>query len=313
LSIKLILRDPSKGQAANVAGQTEATQPQPFLKWAGGKRGLLDEIAKRTPFFTGTYIEPFLGAGAVFFTQQALRKKVVSDFNSDLMEVYEVIRDEPEKLINELRKHRNTSEHFYEVRDWDRRASFKRRSRIGRAARFIFLNKTAYNGLYRVNRSGQHNVPFAGQMNPDWVQEETIRNVSAFLNTRDLSGAFTSLLISGDYRDSLSYATPDSWVYLDPPYAENFSDYQSEGFTAQDQVDLRDAVVELTKNKVPFLLSNSDVKQIWDIYQEPKGLFQIEKVNVRRAIGSKVSSRGVISELMINNYKAVGAKLDNLQ
>ena len=280
--------------------------PQPFLKWAGGKRALLPEIRLRTPNFQGKYIEPFLGAGAVLFDQEPHLTKVVSDYNKDLIEVYEVVRDAPEELLETLRGHVNTEEHFYEVRAWDRDPDFyTKHSKVERAARFCLMNRLNYNGLYRVNASGQMNVPYGRHTNPDWVQEDVILSVSEFLNVRDVAGNLRTTVLSGDYRKALEHAQTGDWVYLDPPYADTFTHYQSGGFTPKDQTDLRDEILALTERKIPVLLSNSDVPLIRELYAD-KTKFEIHKVTVRRAIGASNSSRGQVTEVMINNYRAAG-------
>lgn len=304
------IRRRAKGRRATVLNLAEDTtstfiEPQPFLKWAGGKRALLGEIRLRTPNFEGTYIEPFLGAGAVLFDQDRERSKIVSDYNSELIDVYETIRDHPQLLINELRTHVNTEEHYYEVRAWDRTPDFAKRSKIQRAARFIFLNKTNYNGLYRVNAAGQMNVPFGGQSNPDWIQEDVLLSVSDFLNVRDEDDNLRTTLMRGDYRLALKHAKPGDWVYLDPPYAETFTHYQSGGFTTQDQTDLRDEILALTRRGVPVLMSNSDVELIRDLYQD-RSVFEIDTVVVRRAIGATTSSRGNVNEVMVSNFPGLG-------
>lgn len=279
--------------------------PQPFLKWAGGKRALLPEIRARIPEFEGRYIEPFLGAGAVFFDQKPERVKIVSDFNEDLVEVYEVIRDHLPALIAELREHSNTKEHYYSVRAWDREPDYKSRSKIERAARFIFLNKTNYNGLYRVNASGQMNVPFGDQKNPDWLQEDVLNSVSDYLNAVSSDGTPSTKFISGDYRLSLRLSAPGDWIYLDPPYAETFTHYQSGGFSIEDQTELRDQLISITQRGIPVLLSNSDVPVIRELYGDNE-IFTIETVRVRRAIGAAVSSRRLVNEVLISNYSAAG-------
>lgn len=283
--------------------------PQPFLKWAGGKRALLGEIRTRTPEYSGSYIEPFLGAGAVLFDQSPEQRKFVSDYNQNLIEVYEAIRDTPDELLEELRSHENTEEHYYEVRAWDRDESFSARSKISRAARFIFLNKCGYNGLYRVNSRGEMNVPYGSSINPDYINEATIRSVSDFLGKTDLDGNFLTTITYGDYKKTLEAAQAGDWVYLDPPYAPlsptaSFVAYSQDGFTEKDQETLRDQAVELTERGVFVLLSNSNVPHIQSLYSET-GHFEIDTVDVRRAIAASSSSRGNVSEVLVNNYKAV--------
>lgn len=284
--------------------------PQPFLKWAGGKRGLLNEIRLRTPSFSGRYFEPFVGAGAVLFDQDPLREKVVSDTNAHLIEAYEVIRDTPEELISELRKHVNSESHYYTVRAWDRTPDFKLRTPVERAARFIYLNKTTFNGLYRVNAAGQMNVPFGGQTTADWVQEKTVFAVHNFLKMRSKAGNHLTQLSCEDYKASLAKTNPGDWVYLDPPYApvsptSSFTAYSQNGFSAQDQVELRDELIALTQRGVAFLLSNSDVPLIHELYSSAD-IFKIESVTVRRVISARSKGRGQISEVMISNYHSLG-------
>jgi DNA adenine methylase len=279
--------------------------PQPFLKWAGGKRALLAEIRLRTPNYSGKYIEPFLGAGALLFDQAPNVPKVVSDYNRDLVEVYEVIRDDPDALLAALRSHVNNETHYYNVRAWDRAPDWSSRSKVDRAARFIYLNKTNYNGLYRVNASGQMNVPFGGQANPDWIQSDVIASVSDFLNAKAQDGTLLTTILTGDYRLALAHAGAGDWVYLDPPYADTFNHYVSGGFTVEHQTELRDEVLALTAKGVPVLLSNSDVPLIRDLYGD-RDIFHIDRVQVRRAIGATVASRGNVDEVMVNNYRAVG-------
>lgn len=284
----------------------ESVAPQPFLKWAGGKRALLREIKNRTPDYSGTYFEPFLGAGAVLFNQDASRRKCVSDFNEDLIEVYEVVRDQCLELIDALKKHENTRDHYYFVREWDRDEEFRtRRSKVERAARFIYLNKTTYNGLYRVNSKGQMNVPFGNQASANWIQEELLSSVSSFLNVRDAEGQATTRILSGDYKKLTAMARRGDFVYLDPPYAGTFTQYQSGGFSPAQQIELRDEAVRLTEAGVPLLLSNSDVPAIHELYNSSSG-FTVDIVNVRRAIGAKLESRSRVQEVLINNYAAVG-------
>jgi len=274
-------------------------KPSPFLKWAGGKRGLMHEILPLVPEFSGRYIEPFLGAGAVLFAVD-FKSALVNDFNENLIEVYRVIKSQPDELLDELRTHSNTKEHFLKVRAWDRSPTFGERSPVERAARFIYLNKTGFNGLYRVNSKGYFNVPFGGQANPDYIAEENIRAVSAYLK----NVTFTS----GDYRKATKQAKPGDFVYLDPPYdpisiTASFVAYNQSGFGKDDQEELRDEMARLTRLGVNVLLSNSDTAFIRNLYSDTN-LFRIGDVEVRRAISAKASSRGMIGEVLVDNYVA---------
>lgn len=282
---------------------------RPFLKWAGGKRALLPEILPRVPQFNGRYIEPFLGAGAVMFAMASPRPKVINDFNVDLIEVYESIRDFPEELIRHLRQHVNSKEHFLAVRSWDRRDDFIRRDPVERAARFIYLNRTCFNGLYRVNSKGQFNVPFGNYEKPDLVLTKTIHDASEFLNSKDPKGKPLVSIYSGDYRNATSLAKQGDFVYLDPPYdpvsaTAAFVSYQQDGFNREDQAELRDEILRLTSLKVPVLLSNSDTPFIRDLFAD-SSVFEIESVKVSRTIGASVASRRKAGEVLVNNSKGI--------
>jgi DNA adenine methylase len=282
---------------------------RPFLKWAGGKRALLHEIIPRIPAFKGRYIEPFLGAGAVMFALPAKTPKIVNDFNEDLVEVYEVIRDFRAELLRELKRHQNTKDHFLEVRNWDRQDDFIRRTPVERAARFIFLNRTCFNGLYRVNSRGQFNVPFGNYKKPDLVMTKSIGDASDFLNHKQANGSFTTSIGSGDYRRATSLAKKGDFVYLDPPYdpvnaTSSFVAYQSDGFDRADQIALRDEALRLTALGIPVLLSNADTPFIREAYGD-SSVFNVEFVSVNRAIGASASSRGKAAEVLVNNFGAI--------
>jgi DNA adenine methylase len=217
--------------------------------------------------------------------------------------------DDIDELLNELGRHKNIKEYFLEVRAWDRKDDFIRRTPVERAARFIFLNRTCFNGLYRVNSKGQFNVPFGNYNKPDWVLTKTISDVSAFLNHKQKGGSFTTTLRAGDYRDSTVMATKGDFVYLDPPYdpvnaTSSFVAYQSDGFGRDDQIALRDEVVRLTGLGIPVLLSNSDTTFIRDIYGD-ESHFKIDSVKVSRAIGASANSRSKASEVLVNNFGAI--------
>lgn len=291
-----------------MATKVEARKPQPFLKWAGGKRSILAEITELFPAFEGRYIEPFVGAGAVFFSLAEETPKVLNDFNSELVEVYEVIRDSLPQLLRELKKHKNDKEHFLRVRAMDRKPSFIKLSPVVRAARFIYLNKTCFNGLYRVNRSGQFNVPFGRQANPDFIAQENLGAVSNFLNASAKDGNRPQFS-SGDYKLVTALARTEDFVYLDPPYdplpgSDSFVSYQKNGFSRQDQEELRDEILRLTELGVQVLLSNSDTPYIRTLYKDRKK-FRISGIQVTRAIGASASSRGKIGEVLVTNQPGI--------
>lgn len=283
--------------------------PQPFLKWAGGKRALLPEILPLIPVGIPAYHEPFLGAGAVLFAQPRGIPRFANDYNAELVAVYEAIRDDVDGLLEELRTHRHSKKEFLAVRAWDRTPDFLNRSPAARAARFIYLNKCGFNGLYRVNRQGHFNVPFGQQKNPDFVSEENLRAVSDFLRERDEQGSLRVSLTSGDYRAALRTVERGHFVYCDPPYdpissTSAFTAYHEDGFGQQDQTSLRDEVLRLTEVGAQVLLSNSDTPLIRSLYKDRR-IFTVRQVQVRRAIAARGASRGAIAEVLVDNFKAV--------
>lgn len=280
----------------------------PFLKWAGGKRALLGELLPRFPIFGGALIEPFMGAGAVFFAVGADVAKIGNDFNGDLIEVYNVVRDDVEALIRELSRHVNDEDSFKKVRALDQTAGFSRLSPIKRAARFIYLNKTCFNGLYRVNGKGHFNVPFGHHKNPDFIMASNLRQVSEYLNSPSRNGQMP-VLISGDYQIATSRASLGDFVYLDPPYdpvstSSSFVQYQKGGFGREEQERLRNEILRLTELGVPAMMSNSDTQFIRSLFADAD-VFKVETVSVRRSIGASASSRGKIGEVIITNSLAV--------
>lgn len=285
--------------------------PTPFLKWAGGKRALVEQILEHVPNDIERYYEPFLGAGSLFFSLPSELPKVVSDYNSELISVYETLRDDVDGVLRELRKFKNTKENYMSVRAWDRSPRFSSRSPASRAARFIFLNKCGFNGLYRVNSQGQYNVPYGNPKTVDFIAEENLHAVSDFLKSRSSDGMVATKISSGDYRQILKTATGyGSLVYFDPPYhptssTSNFTSYSPDGFGESDQIALRDEILRLTKAGVRVLHSNSDTSFIRNLFSGD--IFTINEVTVRRAIAAKSSSRGIITEVLIDNYKAFGA------
>ncbi|MDD2430525.1 MAG: DNA adenine methylase [Firmicutes bacterium] len=268
----------------------------PFLKWTGGKRQILPIIKKYVPEHM-RYFEPFLGGGAVFF---ALRPKIafLNDLNSDLINVYEVIKEFPGELIESLKQHKNEEEYFYDMRRLDR--DYKRYNSldsIKKASRFIYLNKTCFNGLFRVNKKGQFNAPYGRYINPNIVCEPLLRAVTDYLNTNELY--FTSF----DFTDHLKAARKGDFVYLDPPYdpvstTSHFTGYVKYGFDKDDQLRLKQTCDVLAAKGVKFLLSNSATTYIKTLYQD----YDIVYVYANRVINSNAKKRGSICELLIKNY-----------
>lgn len=269
----------------------------PFVKWVGGKRQLLDEIIPLLPKHFTTYCEPFLGGGAVLFSIQP-SKAIVSDLNIDLITSYEVIRDDVDALIESLKKHENTTEYFYAVRDMDRdKTSYQALSRIEKASRLIYLNKTCFNGLFRVNSSGEFNSPFGHYKNPNIVNEPVLRAVSKYFNASSIT------FYSEDFSETLSRIGKGGFVYLDPPYdpisdTASFTGYNKGGFNRDEQIRLKRCCDELTQRGIKFLLSNSATEFIKELYQE----YEITIVKAKRAVNADASKRGAIEEVLIRNY-----------
>jgi DNA adenine methylase len=264
----------------------------PFLKWAGGKSSLLHQFSQIFPMrdvYT-RYFEPFLGGAAVFFHLQP-HESFLFDLNSDLIEVYRTVRDNVEDLIVELRKHHNDPDYFYQVR-----AQIPAQLRdVERAARFIFLNRTCYNGLYRVNRRGQFNVPFGRYKNPTICDEYGLRAASFALNKAHLEVA--------DFEVVLDLARAGDLIYFDPPYeplslTSSFTSYTSSGFTKQDQRRLAETFFQLDRRGCLVIMSNSSAPFIYELYSG----FHVHKISARRAINSKGDGRGPVVELLVTNF-----------
>lgn len=275
---------------------------KPFVKWAGGKRQLLPQINENTPKNFKKYYEPFVGGGAVFLDKQ-LKKVVINDFNSELTNAYQVVKDSSEELLKLLETHseNNSSDYYYEIRAWDRDSTLDTKSEVERAARFIYLNKTGFNGLFRVNSHGQVNVPYGKYKNPAIVNEAVIRAVSKYLQKSDIT------ILNGDYGDALKDVKKNDFVYLDPPYADvtndkkSFVGYTLNGFGDEEQERLRDVFKELDAKGAYVMMSNSSTPYIHELYKEYNETTKI--VKAKRAINSKASGRGAVDEVLIMNYK----------
>ena len=276
----------------------EIEKLQPFTKWTGGKRKLIPKLKELMPEIYGNYYEPFIGGGALFF-ELSPRVAIINDFNEELINCYIQIKENPIKLIEILKSHKekNSKEYYLEIRGLDRTDKFKELSKVERAARIMYMLRVDFNGLYRVNSKNQFNVPYGNYANPKIVDEELINNISNYLNTYDIT------ITSGDFEDSVSTVKEGDFVYFDPPYiplneTSSFTSYTHEGFSYEDQVRLRNTVRRLTEKGVKVMVSNSSSKLTIDLYEE----FNIHYVEVSRTNGAKSSSRGIIKEVIITNY-----------
>lgn len=275
----------------------------PFVKWAGGKTQILSDLDAMIPSHFNRYFEPFIGGGAMFFHLVSDRNMrfvaYLSDINQELITAYQVIKNNVKELIQHLRKHqreynKNPSEYYYKLRD-----KINPRNDIELAARFISLNKTCYNGLYRVNKSGRFNVPMGRYTHPQICDNRNLDNIS---NALRYSKAAINV---SDYKDALLNAGEDDFIYLDPPYhptssTANFTGYTDYGFGDSDQVRLSKIFVELNNRKCKVLLSNSDTPFIRSLYSDFSKY--IREVSVMRAINCKASKRAGHKELLISNY-----------
>lgn len=275
-------------------------KPKPFVKWVGGKRQLLKQFRKLGLYppegfdpITSTYFEPFVGGGAVFF--DLLPKKAeLSDLNKELVTTYNVIRDDVGALIASLKKHKYEKKYYLQVRA----KNPSDLSDVEVASRFVFLNRSGFNGMYRVNSRGGFNVPFGRYTNPIICDEENLRRVSKALQKVSIK--------KQDYKDVLKKAKRGDFIYFDPPYypmsrTASFTSYTSEAFLEQEQTELKDVFVELHKRGCFVMLSNSDTSFINDLYAGIPGV-KVNKVEAGRAINSNASKRGKITEVLVTNY-----------
>ncbi|RLC61813.1 MAG: DNA adenine methylase [Chloroflexota bacterium] len=285
-----VLREPQLGYGLGLTHKY--VDAAPFIKWAGGKRKLIPAFAPHFPPMQQVrrYFEPFLGGGAVFFHLQH-PCSFLSDSNEELIEVYQVVKNNVEDLIQALQKHRNEETYYYEVRAQDPETL----SPVERAARFIFLNKTCYNGLYRVNSEGQFNVPFGRYRNPLICDAFGLRAASLALRNAEIFAA--------DFEAALANAEHHDFIYCDPPYhpvseTSSFTAYTADKFDISDQERLARVYRDLDRRGCYVMLSNSDMPFIRELYAD----FQIIEVQAPRAISSKADGRGKITELLIINY-----------
>lgn len=267
----------------------------PVLKWVGGKRQLLSDIMPLIDKNCSTYVEPFIGGGAVFFELQH-KNAIINDFNEELINVYLTIRDFHDELIKELKIHEtnNSESYFYDTRAMDRSVEYLNMSNIKKAARIIYLNKTCYNGLYRVNSSGQFNSPYGKYKNPNIVNATVIKAMSKYLQSEKI------VIKHGDYKDTLKGLRSGVFVYLDPPYmpvssSSSFTGYTENGFSYEQQVELKKECDKLKAKGISFVQSNSDCGEIRELYSE----YDIRIVKAKRSINSNALKRGEVNEVLI--------------
>lgn len=267
--------------------------PRPFVKWVGGKRQLLNVLHAAAPQKFNRYFEPFVGGGAFLFSLQP-EAAAISDINAELINTYTVIRDDVDALLRSLRMHKNEESYFYEIRSRD----LKKMTEVQRASRFIYLNKTCFNGLYRENSKGQFNAPFGRYENPNIVDKENLLAVNRYFNDNEIK------IRCRNYQAVLDEAKAGDFVYFDPPYipfsiTANFTSYTGNGFGERDQKELASVFAELSKKNVWVMLSNSNTPMIHELY---KG-FDIQLVEAARAINCKGDRRGKeTNEVLVRGY-----------
>jgi DNA adenine methylase len=277
---------------------------RPFLKWAGGKRQLLPEIIKYCPKLTSkhTYYEPFIGGGALLFELQP-QKAVINDSNKELINCYQVVKESLDGLIDELKKgqYSNTEKSYYNLRDLDRSTKkYATLSEVEKAARIIYLNKTCYNGLFRVNSQGQFNVPFGRYKNPNLLDDAVLRAVSKYLNSNQIA------LLNQDFQEAVKTAKRGDFVYFDPPYdpvseTASFTGYDVNGFNRDEQQRLKKVFDDLTDRGCKVMLSNSCTDFIMDLYKDYHD--KLKKVKAMRNINSNAFKRGMVEEVLVLNYE----------
>ncbi|WP_071026992.1 DNA adenine methylase [Peptoniphilus raoultii] len=289
----------------------------PFIKWAGGKRALIPAISRFYPFESlkiDTYIEPFVGSGAILFdilNKFTLKNIIINDINAQLISTYKFIQLNPSILIKKLRELKKyffdlsqtkRSDFYYEIRNiYNKNIENNDFKTADMAASFIFLNKTCYNGLYRVNKKGLFNVPYGSYKNPSIFDEDNIYNISKLLKN--------VVILNGVYNNTLEFIDENTFVYLDPPYrplssSSSFTSYAKGDFNDYDQIELSNFIKMIDNRRAKFILSNSDPKNtdindnfFDDLYTD----FKIYRISAKRSINSDSSKRGFVNELLITN------------
>jgi DNA adenine methylase len=290
-----MLRSTTKTQVKPLSPPDARGNPRPFLKWVGGKGQLLSQLWPHLPERFERYHEPFLGGGALFFALRP-RRAFLSDVNRELVDCYTAVRDEIDDVIAALRTHRYEQEHYYEVRAQNPFLL----SSAERAARTIFLNRTGFNGLYRVNRSGQFNVPFGRYTNPLICDETNLRACSVALQGAELK--VQDFTLAGDSM------LPGDLAYFDPPYVPvsataNFTGYSADGFNSNDQARLARLFGRLVERNVHALLSNADVPALRELYRS----FPAATLLASRAVNCDTSKRGKVNEVLVLGRPAAPA------
>ena len=272
---------------------------KPFVKWAGGKRQILDKLKKLVPEDFNTYYEPFVGGGALLF-DLAPKNAVINDSNEELINVFNVLCNDKKysKMCRYLNKfeRKHDEEFYYEIRNIDRnKKKFNKLNDSKRAARTIYLNKSCFNGLYRVNSKGEFNVPFGKKTKVNTYDGENLLNVHSYLTLNNIS------ILCTDFEDAVSTAKEGDFVYFDPPYdsdTSTFNSYTEDGFNKDEQRRLAKVFKELDKKGVKVMLSNHNTILIKELYKD----YNFHIIEAKRSINSNGKKRGKVEEVIITNY-----------
>ncbi len=281
---------------------------KPFLKWAGGKRQLLPyikEFINQNNIGDGKYYEPFLGGGSIFF-DLSHKKSFINDYNKEIINTYKVIKKNPNKLILKLKIHasNHSKEYFYQIRALDRDVeNYKKMDDVDKAARTIYLNRTCYNGLYRVNKNGFFNTPIGKYVNPLICDEENIREISTFLNENNIQ------ITSYDFEKAVESAEKNDWIYFDPPYdyeyGGGFVNYVKEGFNHDDLIRLKNLCDHLISKGCNVLISNNDTSFVRSLFVSNDNyeiVYETKTIKANRNITSK-KERKKVDEVLIYGRK----------
>jgi DNA adenine methylase len=273
---------------------------RPFVKWAGSKRQLITTLLSHLPkeykSNLNFYYEPFLGGGTLLFVLQP-KKAVINDINFELINGYQVIKDSVNELIDDLKQHEYEKDYFYKIREWDRNKNYQDKTPVQRASRTIFLNKTCFNGLYRVNGQGQFNTPFGKYKNPTILDKDNLLTVNQYLSTNQVT------ILNVDFQEAVQDAKKGDFIYLDPPYDplsknSKFTGYHHTGFGKKEQIRLKKTFDDLTSRGCYVLLSNAYTDFIIDLYKD----YNQTQIPASRAINSKADKRGKVNEILVKNY-----------
>ncbi len=272
---------------------------KPFVKWAGGKRQIIKELTKLAPLEYSTYYEPFVGGGALLF-ELSPKKAVINDYNEELMNVYNCIKDENkfEKMVHELNHYEasHNKEFYLELRNKDRdQKKFMKIPDYKRAARTIYLNKACFNGLYRVNSKNEFNVPFGKKEKVNTYDGQNLGIIHSFLNFNDIK------IMNVDFEEAVKDAKKGDFIYFDPPYdsdTHTFNSYTEEGFGKKDHIRLANTFKELDKKGCYVMLSNHNTELVNELYKD----FNIHIIEAKRNINANGKKRGKVEEVIITNY-----------